>query len=113
MDITQRNGNYPVPPGASSILGVEFSGNIAEVGPNTFDFKIGDEVLGLVGGVSSQLYISDRIQFDVVACQGCYAEYVVCWEKLTIRKPSHLTWVEAASIPENFLTGKHFDLLSL
>jgi len=86
MDITQRNGNYPVPPGASSILGVEFSGNIAEVGPNTSDFKIGDEVLGLVGG-------------------GCYAEYVVCWEKLTIRKPSHLTWVEAASIPENFLTA--------
>jgi NADPH:quinone reductase-like Zn-dependent oxidoreductase len=70
MDITQRNGNYPVPPGASSILGVEFSGNIAEVGPNTFDFKIGDEVLGLVGGVSSQLYISDRIQFDVVGMSG-------------------------------------------
>lgn len=37
--------------------------------------------------------------------QGSYAEYVVCSEKLLIPKPSHLTWTEAASIPENFLTG--------
>jgi len=86
MDITQREGNYPPPPGSSDILGVEFSGNIAEVGPNTSDYKVGDEVLGLVGG-------------------GAYAEYVVCWEKLVIKKPTHLTWTEAASIPENFLTA--------
>lgn len=51
MDILQREGKYPPPPGASSILGVEFSGNIAELGHDTSDFKIGDEVLGLVGGV--------------------------------------------------------------
>ena len=37
--------------------------------------------------------------------QGAYAEYVICWEKLVMPKPGHLTWVEAASIPENFLTG--------
>jgi NADPH:quinone reductase-like Zn-dependent oxidoreductase len=37
--------------------------------------------------------------------QGAYAEYVICWEKLVMPKPSHLTWVEAASIPEHFLTG--------
>jgi len=86
MDISQREGNYPPPPGSSSIIGVEFSGNIVELGPNTSDYKIGAEVLGLVGG-------------------GAYAEYVVCWEKLVIPKPSHLTWVEAASIPENFLTA--------
>jgi len=86
MDISQRNGNYPVPLGASSILGVEFSGNVAEVGPNTSDYNVGDEVFGLVGG-------------------GAYAEYIVCWEELVIPKPSHLTWVEAASIPENFFTA--------
>jgi len=86
MDLVQREGNYPPPPGASSVLGVEFSGNIAEVGPNTSDYKVGDEVFGLVGG-------------------GAYAEYVICWEKLVIPKPSHLSWAEAASIPENFLTA--------
>jgi putative PIG3 family NAD(P)H quinone oxidoreductase len=86
MDILQREGNYPPPPGASSILGVEFSGNIAELGPNASAYNIGDEVLGLVGG-------------------GSYAEYVVCSEKLLISKPNHLTWTEAASIPENFLTA--------
>jgi len=54
MDISQREGNYPPPPGSSSILGVEFSGNIVELGPNTSDYKVGSEVLGLVGGVSPQ-----------------------------------------------------------
>ena len=28
MDLLQREGQYPVPPGASKILGVEFSGSI-------------------------------------------------------------------------------------
>ena len=32
----------------------------------------------------------------------------MCWEKLVIPKPNHLTWAEAASIPENFLTGADF-----
>jgi len=86
LDIMQREGNYPPPPGASSILGVEFSGIIAEVGPEVSNFVVGDEVLGLVDG-------------------GAYAEFVVCSEKLVIPKPNHLTWTEAASIPENFLTA--------
>ena len=53
MDITQREGNYPVPPGSSDILGVEFSGHITARGPNTsFVWLPGDEVLGLASGVS-------------------------------------------------------------
>lgn len=57
MDISQREGNYPPPPGASSILGVEFSGNIAELGPDASAYNIGDEVLGLVGGVRLDLLV--------------------------------------------------------
>lgn len=53
MDINQREGQYPPPPGASHILGVEFSGTVDELGPETSVFKVGDEVLGLVGGVSA------------------------------------------------------------
>ena len=54
MDIIQREGNYPgIPPGSSEILGVEFSGHIAALGPNTsLGWQTGDEVLGLANGVS-------------------------------------------------------------
>ena len=53
MDISQRKGQYPLPPGASEILGVEFSGHITALGPNTSaNWAIGDEVLGLASGVS-------------------------------------------------------------
>jgi NADPH:quinone reductase-like Zn-dependent oxidoreductase len=51
MDIHQREGNYPPPPGWSDILGVEFSGIVAELGPDVTDWHVGDEVLGLAGGV--------------------------------------------------------------
>jgi NADPH:quinone reductase-like Zn-dependent oxidoreductase len=55
MDITQREGNYPgIPEGTSPILGVEFSGHITALGPNTsLRWQTGDEVLGLSSGVSS------------------------------------------------------------
>ena len=58
MDITQREGNYPwIPPGSSEILGVEFSGHIAALGPNTtLGWRTGDEVLGLASGVSIDLF---------------------------------------------------------
>jgi NADPH:quinone reductase-like Zn-dependent oxidoreductase len=52
MDISQREGKYPPPPGSSDILGVEFSGSIAEVSSDVSEWKIDDEVLGLTGGVS-------------------------------------------------------------
>lgn len=55
MDLVQRVGKYPVPAGASEILGVEFSGVIAEVAPDVTAFSVGDEVLGLVGGVSGHI----------------------------------------------------------
>ena len=51
MDVSQREGKYPPPPGASQILGVEFSGVIVELGEGVKDWKIGDAVFGLVGGV--------------------------------------------------------------
>jgi NADPH:quinone reductase-like Zn-dependent oxidoreductase len=34
MDIIQRKGQYPIPKGASKILGVEVSGIVEEVGKN-------------------------------------------------------------------------------
>ncbi|KAF7364708.1 Quinone oxidoreductase PIG3 [Mycena venus] len=86
MDILQRQGQYPPPAGASTILGVEFSGTVAVVGSSVTQWKVGDEVLGLTGG-------------------GAYAEYLVVLGTHLMRKPAHLSWAQAASIPENFLTA--------
>jgi NADPH:quinone reductase-like Zn-dependent oxidoreductase len=55
MDLSQREGKYPVPPQAGSILGVEFSGTIVQIhDTETNGFKQGDAVCGLAyGGRSS------------------------------------------------------------
>jgi NADPH:quinone reductase-like Zn-dependent oxidoreductase len=56
MDILQREGHYPVPPGASEILGVEFSGTVTALSEGVSDFKVGDPVFGLAGGVSAEFF---------------------------------------------------------
>ncbi|CAK5284466.1 unnamed protein product [Mycena citricolor] len=86
MDIMQRQGQYPPPAGSSTILGVEFAGTISAVGPGVTKWQVGDEVMGLAGG-------------------GAYAEYIVSLDTHVVPKPSRLSWTEAASIPEAFLTG--------
>lgn len=37
--------------------------------------------------------------------QGAYAEYIVSPATHLIAKPAHLSWIEASSIPENYLTA--------
>jgi putative PIG3 family NAD(P)H quinone oxidoreductase len=86
MDIMQREGNYPVPPSAPPTLGVEFSGPITATGSEVTDWKVGDEVMGLASG-------------------GAYAEYIVLPATHIMKKPSALTWVQAASIPEVYITA--------
>lgn len=51
MDLAQREGMYPPPPGASHILSVEFSGIVDGLGSCVTKWSLGDEVFGLVGGV--------------------------------------------------------------
>ncbi|TVY47933.1 Quinone oxidoreductase [Lachnellula occidentalis] len=87
MDLLQREGHYPVPPQAPKTLGVEFSGTIEELGPDCKDhFKKGDEVFGLAYG-------------------GAYAEYISVNTKMLLHKPGHLSWEEAAGIPETWITA--------
>ena len=106
MDVSQREGHYPPPPGSSSILGVEFSGHVAELGPDVSEWKIGDEVLGLAGGVSGYHNPQSIVPKHIRHLQGAYAEYIAVKSTNVVKKPTHLSWVEAASIPENFLTGE-------
>ena len=49
--LRRHEGRYPVPPGASELLGVEFSGTVAELGTQVTQWKVDDEVFGLAGGV--------------------------------------------------------------
>jgi NADPH:quinone reductase-like Zn-dependent oxidoreductase len=83
MDLSEREGKYP---GSSGILGVEFAGTVHELGPGVTRWSLGDEVFGLTGG-------------------GAYAEYIASDEGLLVKKPVYLSWVEAASIPENYITA--------
>ncbi|KAK4703350.1 NADPH:quinone reductase, partial [Phenoliferia sp. Uapishka_3] len=84
MDISQRQGHYPLPPGVSTILGVEFSGVVSE--SKSSKWKEGDEVFGLAFG-------------------GAYAEYIAVAAGMVTAKPKGVSWVHAASIPENWLTA--------
>ncbi|PVF97621.1 quinone oxidoreductase putative [Serendipita vermifera] len=86
MDILQREGQYPVPPGASQILGVEFSGIVEELGPNTGKWKVGDEVLGLATG-------------------GAYTEYIAIGADFLLPKPAEMGWEVASGIMENYVTA--------
>ncbi|MGE4306398.1 MAG: NAD(P)H-quinone oxidoreductase [Novosphingobium sp.] len=83
-DIVQREGNYPPPPGASDILGLEVAGEIAAVGKGSTR-KIGERVCGLVAG-------------------GGYAEYCVVSEGLLFPIPAGLNFVEAAALVETTMT---------
>jgi putative PIG3 family NAD(P)H quinone oxidoreductase len=49
-DLLQREGNYPPPPGASEIIGLECSGRIAGLGEGVEDWQVGDEVCALLAG---------------------------------------------------------------
>jgi len=86
-DLLQRRGQYPVPAGyPEDVLGMEFSGTILGVGDGCHHRRIGDEVMGILGG-------------------GGYSEEIVLPESETIRIPSGLSAPEAGAIPEVFITA--------
>jgi NADPH2:quinone reductase len=84
-DVLQRQGNYPVPPGAPDILGLEVAGAVVALGAGATRYKLGDKVLALVPG-------------------GGYAQYCLAHESNALPIPAGLSIVEAAAIPETFFT---------
>jgi NADPH2:quinone reductase len=84
-DILQRTGNYPVPPGASDLPGLEVAGEIVDGDLAGSGFQKGDMVCALVQG-------------------GGYAEYCTVPHQQCLPIPKGLTAVEAASLPETFFT---------
>jgi tumor protein p53-inducible protein 3 len=85
-DILQREGKYPPPAGASEILGLEIAGQVYSAGTRVKKWKPGDKVFGLIPG-------------------GGYAEFAVINEQMANKIPANLSYEEAASIPEVFLTA--------
>ncbi len=87
-DLLQRQGKYPPPPGfPAEIPGMEFAGEVAEVGSSVRRWKPGQRVFGLIGG-------------------GAHAEYVVTYEHLLAEIPANLDWTQAAAVPEVFITAQ-------
>jgi putative PIG3 family NAD(P)H quinone oxidoreductase len=80
-DCMQRQGNYPPPPGASPILGLECSGTIAALGESVAGWSVGDEVCALLSG-------------------GGYAELVAVPVGQLMPVPEGLSLVDAAALPE-------------
>lgn len=80
-DLQQRMGNYPPPPGASEVLGLECSGVVAEVGADVTEWSVGDRVCALLAG-------------------GGYAEQVVVPAAQVMPVPDGLDLHVAASLPE-------------
>jgi len=86
-DLLQRAGAYPAPPGSpTQIPGLEFAGIVDAIGPQVRMWKPGQRVMGLAGG-------------------GAQAEYILSHEGLLVEIPDNLDFVQAAAVPEVFITA--------
>jgi len=74
-DLWQRKGLYPPPAGASDLLGLEISGEVAACGAQASRWKPGDKVVALTNG-------------------GGYAEYCVVDERHCLPVPAGVPIVE-------------------
>jgi len=84
-DVMQRQGRYPPPPGASDLPGMEIAGEVVALGAGVSGVSLGDKVTSLLPG-------------------GGYAGYAIAAAPLLMPIPKGLSMVEAAAIPETFLT---------
>ena len=84
-DLSQRQGRYPMPPGAPDILGLEASGEIVDLGDDAGPWRVGDQVCALLIG-------------------GGYAEYCVAAAGHCLPIPRGLTVVDAGALPEVVMT---------
>ncbi|MEW6203844.1 MAG: NAD(P)H-quinone oxidoreductase [Pseudomonadota bacterium] len=84
-DVLQRLGLYPPPPGANPNLGLEVSGVVVAVGQGVSEGMLGKPVMALCNG-------------------GGYAEYACAPAGQCMQIPEGLSFTEAASLPEVYMT---------
>ncbi len=86
-DVLQRRGHYPAPAGAPlDIPGLEFAGEVEQLGAEARGWQLGQRVFGITAG-------------------GAQAEYVVVPANALAEIPANLSWHEAAAVPEAFITA--------
>ncbi len=85
-DLLQRQGFYPPPPGASTILGMECAGEVVAVGSEVRGWRVGDRAMALLPG-------------------GGYAQMAVVHHGSAMHVPAILSNAEAAALPEVYLTA--------
>jgi putative PIG3 family NAD(P)H quinone oxidoreductase len=86
-DLLQRRGGYAAPPGVpQNISGLEFAGEVADLGTNVRRWQKGDRVMGIVGG-------------------GAHAEFVTTHRDAVAAVPTNLGWPDAGAVPEVFITA--------
>ena len=85
-DLSQARGNYPPPPGASHILGLEMAGVIRAVGANVVGWRPGDRVCALLPG-------------------GGYAGQVAVPAGMLLRLPDNWPFAQGAAVPEVWYTA--------
>jgi NADPH:quinone reductase-like Zn-dependent oxidoreductase len=78
-----RAGKSVLPQPLPLTLGSDLSGDIEAVGPDVSNLRVGDQVYG----VTNPRFI------------GAYAEYALASAAMIARKPTSLTYIEAASVP--------------
>src|SRR4029079_6926224 len=62
-DLLQRAGGYAAPPGApQNISGLEFAGEVAELGTNARRWHKGDHVMGIIGGGAHAEFVTPHQQ---------------------------------------------------
>jgi putative PIG3 family NAD(P)H quinone oxidoreductase len=84
-DVLQRKGEYPPPPDASPILGLEIAGEIVALGEGVTGHAVGDRVCALANG-------------------GGYAQYCAVPATQALPFPKGYDAVKAAALPETFFT---------
>jgi putative PIG3 family NAD(P)H quinone oxidoreductase len=86
-DVLQVKGHYPPPPGYSpNVPGMEFSGEIVEIGNDVGDYAAGDRIFGITAGEAQ-------------------AEYLTVDASVLARIPDGIEFNEAACVPEVFITA--------
>jgi NADPH2:quinone reductase len=92
LDTKIRAGNaahakHPLP----LVLGIDMAGVVEALGQGVTQFKVGDKVYGMTGGVAG--------------IQGSLAQFAAVDARLIALKPSNLSMKEAAALPLSFITS--------
>lgn len=87
-DLLQRAGGYPQPGPRPQheIPGLEYAGEVIQVGERVQGFAVGDRVMGLAAG-------------------GGYAEQIAIHHRMAVKVPDSLSWTEAGATPEVYITA--------